>query len=63
MQLIDSNGSRQVCDRCHRVRVKIKRGTVCESCREQDRAVQREMNKRWAWIQSYWATEDQRNAG
>jgi hypothetical protein len=35
MQLIDRSGNvRQACDRCHRVNVKIRRGTrVCEECR------------------------------
>ena len=32
MQLIDGSGTRQACDRCHRVRVRIARGTVCEQC-------------------------------
>jgi hypothetical protein len=33
MELIDKSGVRQVCDRCHRVQVKISRGTVCDGCR------------------------------
>jgi transposase-like protein len=39
MELIDRHGIvRPVCTRCHRVRVRIVRGTVCEDCREFDRA-------------------------
>ena len=37
MTIIDKSGERQACDRCHRVRVRIRRGTVCEACREFDR--------------------------
>lgn len=32
MTIIDKNGERPVCDRCHRVRVKIRRGSVCVDC-------------------------------
>ena len=36
MTVIDKYGERQACDRCHRVRVKI-RGTVCVDCRNIDK--------------------------
>lgn len=40
MQLIAKDGTvKQACDRCHRVRVKFSRGTICDPCREFDRQV------------------------
>ena len=39
MTLIDKNGQRKACDRCHRVRVTIRRGAICEGCREQERRI------------------------
>lgn len=34
MTIIDRNGERPACDRCHKVRVKIRRGkTMCDDCR------------------------------
>lgn len=36
MTLIDKSGERQACDRCHRVRVKIRRGAICVDCRHHD---------------------------
>ena len=38
MTLIDQGGKRVrlVCDKCHRIRVKIRRGSVCEDCRYEE---------------------------
>lgn len=33
-ELIEKRTARPVCDRCHRVRVKVSRGTICDGCRD-----------------------------
>ena len=55
MTIIDRNGERPVCDRWHKVRVKIRRGSVCEDCREVDRHEQAEVKELVDWARRYTA--------
>jgi hypothetical protein len=50
MTVIDKFGERQACDRCHRVRVKIRRGAVCETCRRAALRVVRDFER---WVIAY----------
>lgn len=57
MTIIDKNGERSVCDRCHRVNVKFKRGDVCVDCRAaawaEEVRYRREMKAEMAWVAAY----------
>ena len=58
MTLIDQGGKRVrlVCGRCHRVRVKIRRGaTACEDCREPERKQYAETKAMAEWVKRYQA--------
>ena len=54
MTIIDERGERQACDRCHKVRVRIRVGDVCEGCRESDRRwnrkVRQELRAMAEWV-------------
>jgi hypothetical protein len=55
MLLIDQAGkrARKVCDRCHKVSNPIKRGSLCEPCRDADRKAHAKAMEFVNWAREY----------